>query len=104
MTVVLTALALMLPQHSDSRWKTVRPYNDKLERIAICESHPGGQPRWFLNTGNGFYGGLQFKLSTWKSVGGQGYPNQNSELEQKYRAVLLIRIRGYQPWPKCGYA
>ena len=92
----------MMPttQQDDSRWQAVRPYNAKLERMARCES----TSRWWLNTGNGFYGGLQFKLSTWRSVGGRGYPHHNSKLEQKYRAVKLIRKRGYQPWPHCGSA
>ena len=102
MAVLLTALILMMPttQQDDSRWQAVRPYNAKLERMANCES----DKRWFINTGNGFYGGLQFKLSTWKSVGGRSYPHKNSKLEQKYRAVLLIRKRGYSPWPHCGSA
>lgn len=78
--------------------KVVKPLNPKLERMAQCES--GG--RWHINTGNGFYGGLQFDLQTWNAVGGFGFPNQNTELEQKYRAVKLIRIRGFQPWPECG--
>jgi hypothetical protein len=52
---------------------------------------------------NGFFGGLQFDLPTWRSVGGRGMPHHNSPLEQKYRAVLLIKRRGYQPWPVCGY-
>ena len=102
MTVVLTALILMLPmaQQEDSRWQAVRPYNAKLERMAHCES----TKRWSLNTGNGYYGGLQFDLSTWRSVGGRGYPHHHSKLEQKYRAVKLIRKRGYKPWPRCGSA
>lgn len=102
MAAILTAVALALPMvnHSDSRWKVVQPYNDKLNRVAQCES----TSQWSLNTGNGFYGGLQFKLSTWRSVGGKGLPNKNSELEQKYRAVKLIKLRGFGPWPKCGYA
>jgi hypothetical protein len=77
----------------------VRPYNAKLNRMAWCES----TGRWHIATGNGFYGGLQFDLQTWHSVGGVGYPHQNSELEQKYRAVILIRRRGYAPWPICGF-
>jgi Transglycosylase-like domain len=85
--------------HPDPRWAMVKPYDDKLERIASCESGRS----WGINTGNGFYGGLQFTLGTWQSVGGRGYPHQNSELEQKYRAVLLIRQSGYGPWPVCGY-
>jgi hypothetical protein len=82
------------------RCAVVRPYNAKLDRMAWCES----RRRWFISTGNGYYGGLQFDLRTWRSVGGWGYPHWNSILEQKYRAVLLIRRRGYRPWPVCGYA
>jgi Transglycosylase-like domain len=100
MVILLTALALSISAHSDPRWKIVQPYDNKLERIAKCESHK----HWFIDTGNGFFGGLQFKLSTWQSVGGHGYPNKNSELEQKYRAVILIKKNGYSPWPICGYA
>jgi hypothetical protein len=82
------------------RRKVVRPYNVKLNRIAGCES--GG--RWFINTGNGFYGGLQFTLGTWQSVGGSGYPHHNSKLEQKYRAVKVYKRRGnWGDWPVCGY-
>jgi Transglycosylase-like domain len=79
--------------------KIVRPYNSKLNRMAWCES----TGRWFINTGNGYFGGLQFALSTWWSVGGRGYPHHNTKLEQKYRAVILIKRAGYGPWPVCGY-
>lgn len=106
MTVVLTALAILLPvsQQADHRWRVVRPYNAKLERMARCE-WGYAKPRWHGNTGNGFYGGLQFTLSTWKSVRGRGYPHRNSKLEQKYRAVLLIKKNhGYGDWPICGKA
>lgn len=100
MALALTVLTLATStvQHADHRWQIVRPYNAKLERMAQCES----AGRWSINTGNGFYGGLQFTLSTWRSVGGRGYPHQNSELEQKYRAVKLIKLQGYGPWPICG--
>lgn len=102
MPALLTVLSLILmpAHHVDRRWNVVRPYNAKLERMAMCES----TKRWYINTGNGYYGGLQFDLSTWRSVGGRGYPHWNSKLEQKYRAVLLIKRRGYSPWPVCGYA
>ena len=103
MHIVLTTLALIvapLVHKVDKRAAMVAPYNQKLERMARCES--GG--RWFISTGNGYYGGLQFDYQTWHSVGGRGYPHQNSVMEQKYRAVRLIKIRGYRPWPVCGYA
>ena len=106
MAAILTALILMTPmtQQSDRRGEVVRPYNTKLERMAYCETKYNGRARWFLNSGNGYYGGLQFDLSTWKSVGGRGYPHRNSKLEQKFRAVKLIKRRGYRPWPHCGSA
>lgn len=92
------------PKHVDKRVKVVRPYNAKLDRMAYCES----TSRWYLDTGNGFYGGLQFSLGTWYAIGGRGLPNQNSELEQKYRAVLWHNRIGTwvtsAGWPQCGYA
>lgn len=105
MALVAVVLSMLTPTtHHQSRWDVVRPYNSKLERIANCES---GQ-RWRLSTGNGFFGGLQFTLGTWRAMGGRGYPHQNSELEQKYRAVILYHKIGTwvttAGWPRCGYA
>lgn len=84
--------------------KRVRPWRAKIRRIATCES---GR-RWHLNSGNGFYGGLQFTLGTWNSAGGDGYPHHASSLEQKYRAVIWHdRIGTWVTtagWPVCGYA
>ena len=97
---VVAALGLSAPVAQASRWSVVRPYNAKLNRMAMCES----SGRWFIATGNGFYGGLQFTLGTWRSVGGRGFPHWNSVLEQKYRAVRLIHRAGYRPWPICVYA
>lgn len=111
MSILMTFLALAFPgsqkasqSHTNLicgyKCRIVKPYDAKLNRMAGCES----SWRWYINTGNGFYGGLQFTLRTWRSVGGKGYPHQNSILEQKYRAVRLIWKRGYTPWPVCGYA
>jgi LysM repeat protein len=68
------------------------------DRLAACES--GGN--WAINTGNGYYGGLQFMLSTWQAVGGQGYPHQNSRAEQIYRAEILQARSGWGQWPQCA--
>ena len=69
------------------------------DRIAACES--GGN--WAANTGNGYYGGLQFSLSTWQSYGGSGRPDQNSREAQ---IAVAERVRdaegGYGAWPVCG--
>ena len=71
------------------------------DQIAQCES--GGN--WAINTGNGYYGGLQFNLSTWHSYGGSGYPNQNSRETQ---IMIAERVRaatgGYGSWPGCASA
>ena len=48
------------------------------DALAQCES--GGN--WAINTGNGYYGGLQFNLGTWHAYGGSGYPHQNSREAQ----------------------
>lgn len=102
MTVIAVALALLIPGPVErvNRWAVVRPYNAKLERMAWCES----RKRWHIATGNGYFGGLQFDVATWRSAGGRGMPHVASVLEQKYRAVLVIRRRGFRPWPVCGYA
>ena len=68
------------------------------ERLARCES--GGN--WSINTGNGYYGGLQFSLSSWRAVGGQGYPHQNTKWEQIHRGELLQDRQGWGAWPACS--
>ena len=67
------------------------------DQIAECESNQ----RWNINTGNGYYGGLQFNLPTWRSVNGQdfaAYPHQASRAEQITVANRLHAQRGLQPW------
>jgi len=63
-------------------------------QLRMCES----TNRYAINTGNGYYGAYQFDLSTWRSVGGSGYPNDASPAEQDYRALILYRQRGWNPW------
>jgi uncharacterized protein YabE (DUF348 family) len=69
------------------------------DKIAQCES--GGN--WAANTGNGYYGGLQFNLSTWQSYGGTGRPDQASRETQ---IAIATKVRdasgGYGAWPVCG--
>ena len=69
------------------------------DRIAACES--GGN--WAANTGNGYYGGLQFNMGTWQAYGGSGRPDQNSREAQ---IAVAERVRaaegGYSAWPVCG--
>lgn len=67
------------------------------ERLAVCES--GGN--WGINTGNGYYGGLQFSASTWRAVGGSGLPHQASKAEQIKRGQILQSRSGWGQWPAC---
>ena len=68
------------------------------DSLAQCES--GGD--WSANTGNGYYGGLQFGLVTWGEVGGETRPDLASRNEQIMRAEMLSEVRGFQPWPACS--
>ncbi len=69
------------------------------DKIAACES--GGN--WQINTGNGYYGGLQFSAATWKSVGGPGLPHEHSrEVQIKYAKILQARS-GWGQWG-CAHA
>jgi len=63
-------------------------------RVRNCESGDNYQ----TNTGNGYYGAYQFSEGTWQSVGGHGYPQQNSVQEQDYRAYLLWQRSGWSSW------
>ncbi len=71
------------------------------DALARCES--GGN--WAINTGNGYYGGLQFNLGTWRAYGGTGYPHQASRETQ---IAVATRLRdatgGYGSWPGCAAA
>ncbi len=66
--------------------------------LAQCEA--GGN--WHINTGNGYYGGLQFALRSWRAVGGTGYPHQHSREEQIRRGEKLLKIQGWGAWPACS--
>lgn len=68
------------------------------DKIASCES--GGD--WSTNTGNGFYGGLQFTKQTWKAFGGSGMPHQASRGEQIAVAERTLDAQGWGAWPACS--
>lgn len=85
--VVITAAATP-PADADVNW----------DAIAQCES--GGN--WATATGNGYYGGLQFTLSTWRANGGNGMPNQATRAEQIRVANNVLASQGIGAWPVCG--
>ncbi len=69
------------------------------DSLAQCES--GGN--WAINTGNGYYGGLQFNLGTWQAYGGTGLPsNASRETQIAIATKLRDASGGYGAWPACS--
>jgi LysM repeat protein len=71
------------------------------DRVAACES--GGN--WHINTGNGYYGGLQFSSSTWLSYGGGAYASR-ADLASKSQQIAIaqrtLASQGPGAWPVCS--
>lgn len=71
------------------------------DRVAACES--GGN--WSINTGNGYYGGLQFSAGTWSAYGGLDYAPR-ADLAVKYQQIDIAKrvlvLQGPGAWPTCG--
>lgn len=71
------------------------------DRIAQCES--GGN--WHINTGNGYYGGLQFSASTWRAYGGTAYAptaDRATRAQQISVATKVQQSQGWGAWPTCS--
>jgi Transglycosylase-like domain len=68
------------------------------DAVADCESSGD----WNINTGNGYHGGLQFSMSTWRAHGGRGAPEDASRAEQIRVAEKVKRTQGMNAWPVCG--
>jgi resuscitation-promoting factor RpfA len=71
------------------------------DRLAECES----SGNWSINTGNGYYGGLQFSQGSWEWVGGTEYaPRADlaSKSEQIAAAERLLDLQGWGAWPACS--
>jgi resuscitation-promoting factor RpfB len=79
------------------------PVSNGLNWDAVAQCESGGD--WSINTGNGFYGGLQFDYGTWLAYGGGAYAstaNLATPSEQIAVATRLYDARGSSPWPVCG--
>nr|WP_229742839.1 transglycosylase family protein [Gordonia jinhuaensis] len=68
------------------------------DAVAQCESSGD----WGIDTGNGYYGGLQFSESTWQAYGGSGNPAYASREEQIAVAENVLAGQGAGAWPVCG--
>ena len=93
-TAALATTALVSPIASaapDSDW----------DRLAQCEA--GGN--WHINTGNGYYGGLQFNPGTWRAYGGAEFaplPHQATREQQIAVAERTLAGQGWGAWPACS--
>jgi hypothetical protein len=70
-------------------------------RLAQCES----SGRWHINTGNGYYGGLQISRSTWRGYGGRHFaalPSRASKAQQIRVGERIKRAQGWGAWPTCS--
>ncbi|MER7828212.1 transglycosylase family protein [Streptomyces sp. NPDC096097] len=73
------------------------------DKVAQCEA--GGN--WSINTGNGYYGGLQISMSTWRAFGGTQYasrPDQATKQQQILTGEKILAGQGQGAWPSCGAA
>jgi hypothetical protein len=68
------------------------------DRLAQCES----SGNWHIDTGNGYYGGLQFSMGTWRAHGGSGSPARASKAKQITVAEKVLRSQGWNAWPSCS--
>jgi LysM repeat protein len=93
-SAVSTAAVTEVPSSNATNSSSDSVWNE----LAECES--GGD--WSIDSGNGFYGGLQFTLASWQAVGGVGYPNQASEAQQIAAAEQLQSTQGWSAWPVCS--
>ncbi|MDT7616275.1 MAG: resuscitation-promoting factor RpfB [Pseudonocardiales bacterium] len=72
------------------------------DQLAQCES----SGNWAINTGNGYYGGLQFDDSTWKAYGGGDYAPRAHQANREQQIAVATKVRddrgGYGSWPACA--
>ena len=71
------------------------------DRIARCES--GGN--WHINTGNGYYGGLQFSAGTWRAYGGTAYAPTADRASRSAQIAIATKVQsaqGWGAWPTCS--
>jgi hypothetical protein len=66
--------------------------------LADCEAWGD----WSLDSGNGYYGGLQFSLAAWEAVGGTGYPHEHSAAQQIEMGRRTHARQGWDAWPSCA--
>ncbi|MFD5078174.1 transglycosylase family protein [Streptomyces sp. NPDC058371] len=101
-TVVLAGAAMLAPLGLlAATGNAAAADNGVWDRIAQCES--GGN--WHINTGNGYYGGLQFSAGTWRAYGGSAYASTADKASRSAQiavAAKVQRAQGWGAWPTCS--
>ncbi|MEU6539900.1 transglycosylase family protein [Streptomyces sp. NPDC047000] len=101
-TAVLTGAALLAPLGLLAAGGDAAAADSGIwDRIAQCES--GGN--WHINTGNGYYGGLQFSASTWRAYGGTAYAPRADQATRQQQIAVATKVQGAQgwgAWPVCS--
>jgi resuscitation-promoting factor RpfA len=90
-TVALLAPASAAQAKSSVNW----------DAVAQCES----SGNWHINTGNGYYGGLQFSRSTWQAYGGGKYASTADKASRSEQIAVAEKVKsgqGIGAWPVCG--
>ncbi|MER6288355.1 transglycosylase family protein [Streptomyces sviceus] len=101
-TVALAGAALLAPLGLlAAAGNSVAADGGVWDRIAQCES--GGN--WHINTGNGYYGGLQFSAGTWRAYGGTAYAATADRATKSQQIAVATKVQGAQgwgAWPTCS--
>ncbi|MGW4569039.1 transglycosylase family protein, partial [Streptomyces sp. NPDC004561] len=101
-TAVLAGAALLAPLGLlAATGNAAAADNGVWDRIAQCES--GGN--WHINTGNGYYGGLQFSAGTWRAYGGGAYAPTADQASRGAQIAVASRVQqsqGWGAWPVCS--
>ena len=95
--VIAFGLAVVMAQPASAHPHSDHAARGVWDKIAQCES----SGNWHINTGNGYYGGLQFLPSTWRAYGGEGMPHKASRAEQIRVAKRTQAAQGWGAWPAC---
>ncbi len=98
-TVTPTPLPTNTPTPSPTPMPTANPEDIATwDKLAQCETHGN----WSADTGNGYYGGLQFSQSAWEAVGGSGKASDASRDEQILHGKTWQSRRGWSAWSVCS--
>jgi len=92
------------PRPAGNTGATPPPSDGTLNWDALAQCESGGD--WQINTGNGYYGGLQYNQQTWLAYGGDDFapmPHQATREQQIAVGERTYADRGDSPWPSCGY-